>query len=85
MVKRTKLPEAIRIAIVADRKAGISIRAIARNRKISFEGVCKILKKMETYSTVRNLQRSGRKRCTTAREDRAIKSKPSPTQKSLRK
>lgn len=73
MPKKTEFPEAIRISIVADHKAGKSIRAIARDCNISFEGVRKILKKMEMYGTVKNLHRSGRKRCTTAREDRVIK------------
>lgn len=77
MPKKTELPDAIRINIVADHKAGKSIRAIARDRNLSFEGVRKIVRKMEIYGTVQNLHRSGRKRCTTAREvlsnDRAIK------------
>lgn len=49
MPKICELPEAIRIAIVAVHKARKSIRAIVRNRKLSFEGVNKIFKKMELY------------------------------------
>lgn len=73
MPKICELPEAIRLAIIADYKTGKSIRSIARNLEVSFEGVRKIIKKMEIYGTVKNLPRSGRKRCTTIREDRAIK------------
>ena len=47
-------------------------RDIAKEFQYSHVGVMKIVNKIQTKGTARNLARSGRKRCTTKRTDRNI-------------
>ena len=67
-----KIPIEIRKLIIKDQKNGISKREIARRYEISEGAVRKICKKFEKIGIINDKSGRGRKRKTTAMDDRKI-------------
>ena len=74
MVKYREFSESERLLMFEMKtKFGHTLEQIANHFECSPSGVKRCVDKIRIYGTARNLQRSGRKRCTTRRTDRIIK------------
>lgn len=72
MVKLREFTEAERLQMFQMRNEGKKYHIIAEKMVCSPSCVYKVVKKINTFGTARNLIRSGRKRCTTKRIDNRI-------------
>lgn len=72
MPKRPQISEALRGQIILLYRQGVSQVKIAKTIKCSRCAVQNTIKRFQQTGTYRNLPKSGRKRVTTAREDRLI-------------
>lgn len=72
MVKIRELTPSERVAIYNRREGNEKLVDIAKDYSISPEGVRKIHKRLKERGNAENVKRSGRKRLTTARQDRQI-------------
>ena len=72
MSARKEISNQIRYLITSDCRDQLSYRVIAKKFGVSKSAVEKIYKKYLVHKTFENLSGRGRKRCTTAKEDRPI-------------
>ena len=73
MVKISEFTESERLMIYKLRKVeNKTLRQIADQFNATAMGILKIVNRIETHGTARNLSRSGRSKCTTNRTNRLI-------------
>jgi|APFre7841882793_1041355.scaffolds.fasta_scaffold10376_2 transposase len=72
MVKGKEISQEERFAMVEMHKAGVSVGKIAKHFMRTKGGVSKLLKRVHARDSTKNRKGRGRKRKTTAREDRAM-------------
>ena len=72
MSTRKEILNQIRYLIISDCRDRSSCRVIAKKFGVSKSAAEKIYEKYLVHKTVENLSGCGRKRCTTAKEDRRI-------------
>ena len=73
MVKIREFSENERLEMYRRRISGETYEDIGRDFNCSGNGVKKVVNKISTYGTARNLFRSGRNRCTSDKTDSLIK------------